>query len=156
MFRTFTLIAGPCVIENEDSATRICAALRAICGSIGIPLIFKSSFDKANRTSLHSYRGPGMIEGLRILKRRPFPRAPALGLEPEVLFSESPHLAVQQGRVEIISPCRSEIILLCVTRIAGFGAFSLFSLANIFEVSVDSFVRWWLDLALHFLAYQTQ
>ena len=63
------LLAGPCVIENEDSATRICAALRAICGSIGIPLIFKASFDKANRTSLHSYRGPGLIEGLRILRR---------------------------------------------------------------------------------------
>ena len=63
------LIAGPCVIESEHSAMNICGALRAICGSIGIPLIFKASFDKANRTSLHSYRGPGMAEGLRILAR---------------------------------------------------------------------------------------
>ena len=67
--RPLALIAGPCVIESEASVTRIAAALRAICAEVGIPLIFKSSFDKANRTSLGSYRGPGLDEGLRILQR---------------------------------------------------------------------------------------
>lgn len=61
------LIAGPCVIESEEGATRICAALRAITSSLGLPFIFKASFDKANRTSLMSYRGPGLVQGLGIL-----------------------------------------------------------------------------------------
>ena len=61
------VIAGPCVIESEEGATRICAALRAITSSLGVPFIFKASFDKANRTSLMSFRGPGLVEGLGIL-----------------------------------------------------------------------------------------
>jgi len=63
------LIAGPCVIESEDRTTRICAALCAMCASLDIQLIFKASFDKANRTSLTSFRGPGLTEGLAILQR---------------------------------------------------------------------------------------
>ena len=61
-------IAGPCVIESEDHALRMARALAGVCGKLGIPFIFKSSFDKANRTSLDSFRGPGLTEGLRILK----------------------------------------------------------------------------------------
>ena len=61
------LIAGPCVIESEEGVTRICAALRAICASLDLPLIFKASFDKANRTSLSGFRGPGVEAGLRVL-----------------------------------------------------------------------------------------
>ncbi len=63
------LIAGPCVIEGEDFTLKIAEDVAAIAGRCGIPLIFKASFDKANRTSTESFRGPGMEEGLRILQR---------------------------------------------------------------------------------------
>jgi 2-dehydro-3-deoxyphosphooctonate aldolase (KDO 8-P synthase) len=63
----FFLIAGTCVIESEQLAIDTSGALKEICARLGIPLIFKSSFDKANRTSGSSFRGPGMEEGLRIL-----------------------------------------------------------------------------------------
>jgi 2-dehydro-3-deoxyphosphooctonate aldolase (KDO 8-P synthase) len=64
----FVLIAGPCVIENEEITFETARALKEICGDLRIPLIFKSSFDKANRTSLSSFRGPGMDKGLRVLQ----------------------------------------------------------------------------------------
>lgn len=60
-------IGGPCVIENRDSSLRHAAALRAISDRCGVPFVFKSSFDKANRTSIDSYRGPGLEAGLEIL-----------------------------------------------------------------------------------------
>jgi len=63
------LIAGPCVIESEASALRHAKALKAIAGRLGIPFILKSSYDKANRTSIRSYRGPGLKKGLKILKK---------------------------------------------------------------------------------------
>jgi len=65
--RPFFLIAGPCVIESEQLAIDTSGALKEICARLEIPLIFKSSFDKANRTSGSSFRGPGIEEGLRIL-----------------------------------------------------------------------------------------
>jgi 2-dehydro-3-deoxyphosphooctonate aldolase (KDO 8-P synthase) len=65
----FVLIAGPCVIESENSTLEAAARLKQITGDLGIPFIFKSSFDKANRSSAKSFRGPGMREGLRILGR---------------------------------------------------------------------------------------
>ena len=61
------VIAGPCVIENEDITFHTAEKLKNICSSAGLPFIFKSSFDKANRTSINSYRGPGIDKGLRIL-----------------------------------------------------------------------------------------
>lgn len=67
--RPFFLIAGPCVIEGEQMALDIAAEMKAITADLGIPYIFKASFDKANRTSGHSFRGPGMKEGLRILAK---------------------------------------------------------------------------------------
>ena len=63
------LIAGPCVIESEASALRHARALKGIAGRAGMPFIYKSSYDKANRTSIKSYRGPGLKKGLKILKR---------------------------------------------------------------------------------------
>jgi 2-dehydro-3-deoxyphosphooctonate aldolase (KDO 8-P synthase) len=63
----FFLIAGPCVIESEAHASMLADRLGAAAGELGVPLIFKASFDKANRTSVSSYRGPGLKEGLRIL-----------------------------------------------------------------------------------------
>jgi 2-dehydro-3-deoxyphosphooctonate aldolase (KDO 8-P synthase) len=65
----FVLFAGPCVIEGEAFTLEVAEALRDIAGRCGVPFVFKSSFDKANRTSVDGFRGPGMEEGLRILKR---------------------------------------------------------------------------------------
>jgi 2-dehydro-3-deoxyphosphooctonate aldolase (KDO 8-P synthase) len=65
----FFLIAGPCVIESEDLALTTASDLKQISAELGIPFIYKSSFDKANRSSGSSYRGPGMGEGLRILQK---------------------------------------------------------------------------------------
>ena len=62
------LIAGPCVIENRQSTLRAAKNLKTLTARIKIPFIFKSSYDKANRTSLNSYRGPGLKKGLEILK----------------------------------------------------------------------------------------
>lgn len=61
------VIAGPCVIESEDHTLRLAESIRQICDELKIPFIFKASFDKANRSSVHSFRGPGLDEGLRIL-----------------------------------------------------------------------------------------
>ena len=65
--RPFFLISGPCVVESEQLQVDVAGQLKEITSALGIPFIFKSSFDKANRTSLGSFRGPGMEEGLRIL-----------------------------------------------------------------------------------------
>ena len=63
------LIAGPCVIESEEHALRMAEIVKGVARSLNFPFIFKASYDKANRTSIRSYRGPGMKEGLRILKK---------------------------------------------------------------------------------------
>jgi len=63
----FTLIAGPCVIESESHAHHMAAAIAEIARNVRVPYIFKASFDKANRTSGRSFRGPGLAEGLRVL-----------------------------------------------------------------------------------------
>ncbi len=63
------LIAGPCVIESEKHALFMATSIAEICRSLGIPYIFKASYDKANRTSIASFRGPGLSEGLRILAK---------------------------------------------------------------------------------------
>lgn len=61
------LIAGPCVLESEPHARMLADAIQRITSDLGIPYIFKASYDKANRTSIHSFRGPGLAEGARIL-----------------------------------------------------------------------------------------
>ncbi len=63
------LIAGPCVIESETHVRTMADAIQRITADLGVPFIFKASYDKANRTSVHSYRGPGLIEGTKILRR---------------------------------------------------------------------------------------
>lgn len=65
----FSLIAGPCVIESEEMVLSIAGQMKEITGELGIPYTFKASFDKANRTSISSFRGPGIEEGLRILQK---------------------------------------------------------------------------------------
>ena len=63
------LIAGPCVIESEEHALFMAEVIKGITRSLNVPFIFKASYDKANRTSMRSFRGPGLVEGLRILKK---------------------------------------------------------------------------------------
>jgi 2-dehydro-3-deoxyphosphooctonate aldolase (KDO 8-P synthase) len=67
--RRLTLIAGPCVIENEEVCLRVAAVLKKLCGRLGVFYVFKASYDKANRTSAKSFRGPGLDAGLRVLAR---------------------------------------------------------------------------------------
>jgi 2-dehydro-3-deoxyphosphooctonate aldolase (KDO 8-P synthase) len=63
------LIAGPCVIESEEHALFMAEVIKGVTRSLNFPFIFKASYDKANRTSIRSFRGPGLAEGLRILKK---------------------------------------------------------------------------------------
>ncbi len=63
------IIAGPCVIEDEKTPLEIARHLKTLCAALSLPLIFKASYDKANRTSIHSFRGPGLTEGLAVLAR---------------------------------------------------------------------------------------
>jgi 2-dehydro-3-deoxyphosphooctonate aldolase (KDO 8-P synthase) len=63
------LIAGPCVIESEEHAIRMAEIIKGVARSLDLPFIFKASYDKANRTSIRSFRGPGIKDGLRILKK---------------------------------------------------------------------------------------
>ncbi len=62
------LIAGPCVLESEHHARTLAAAIQRVTSDLGIPYLFKASYDKANRTSIRSFRGPGLAEGARILR----------------------------------------------------------------------------------------
>ncbi|MET0503607.1 MAG: 3-deoxy-8-phosphooctulonate synthase [Candidatus Binatia bacterium] len=65
--RPLAVIAGPCVIESRESALRHASMLKAVADRVGVPYIFKSSYDKANRSSMDSYRGPGLAKGLEVL-----------------------------------------------------------------------------------------
>ena len=65
----FFIIAGPCVIETEDITMRVAAFLKETSEKLDIPVIFKTSYDKANRTSVNSYRGPGLEKGLKIISK---------------------------------------------------------------------------------------
>lgn len=64
-----TFIGGPCVLENEELSLSIAKSIDHICKNLGLNYIFKASYDKANRSSIHSYRGPGMEEGIKIFRR---------------------------------------------------------------------------------------
>lgn len=68
-FKPFLLIAGPCVIESEELVMEVAERMKEITSRLKIPYVFKSSFDKANRTSIKSYRGPGIEKGLEILAK---------------------------------------------------------------------------------------
>jgi 2-dehydro-3-deoxyphosphooctonate aldolase (KDO 8-P synthase) len=68
--RPLLLIAGPCVLESADLARHVAATMQEICSRLGLSYVFKASFDKANRTSIGSYRGPGIDQGLELLWAR--------------------------------------------------------------------------------------
>ena len=67
--RPFLLIAGPCVLESEEMAMEVATTMKEVCERVGMSYVFKASFDKANRTALDSYRGPGLEKGLEIMAR---------------------------------------------------------------------------------------
>ena len=68
MFDPFTLITGPCLLETDELNLEIARAVKGLGEAFALPVIFKASFDKANRSSAKSFRGPGLEEGLRILE----------------------------------------------------------------------------------------
>jgi 2-dehydro-3-deoxyphosphooctonate aldolase (KDO 8-P synthase) len=67
--KPLVLIAGPCVIETPSGTLKIAEAIKKITSKLHVPFVFKASFDKANRTSIHSFRGPGLYEGLKVLSQ---------------------------------------------------------------------------------------
>jgi 2-dehydro-3-deoxyphosphooctonate aldolase (KDO 8-P synthase) len=96
--RPLALIAGPCVMEPGDMTLKIAIELVAICAELHVPLIFKASFDKANRTSGTSYRGPGLAEGMKV-----FARVKAeTGLPVTTDLHESNQASAMAGTVDLI------------------------------------------------------
>ena len=110
------LVAGPCVIESEAHARKMAEAIQRITSDLGIPYIFKASYDKANRTSVKSYRGPGLIEGTRILGRI----AKDTGLPVLTDVHESAHCEVAAEAVDVLQIpaflCRQTDLLVAAGR----------------------------------------
>ncbi|HEY1903916.1 MAG TPA: 3-deoxy-8-phosphooctulonate synthase [Terracidiphilus sp.] len=92
------LIAGPCVIESEAHVRRMADAIQRITADLGVPYIFKASYDKANRTSVKSFRGPGLIEGTKILGRL----AKDTGLPVLTDVHESGHCAIAAEAADVL------------------------------------------------------
>jgi 2-dehydro-3-deoxyphosphooctonate aldolase (KDO 8-P synthase) len=92
------LIAGPCVIESEAHVRFMADAIQRITSDLGIPYIFKASYDKANRTSVKSFRGPGIVEGTRILRAV----AEATGLPVLTDVHEAGHCAIAAEAVDVL------------------------------------------------------
>ena len=99
------LIAGPCVIESEAHAFSIAEAVQRIAADLGIPYIFKASYDKANRTSVKSFRGPGLKEGTRILGRI----AKDTGLPVLTDVHEPAHCEVAAEAVDVLADSRVSV-----------------------------------------------
>ena len=93
-----SLIAGPCVIESEAHVRRMAEAIQRVASDLDIPYIFKASYDKANRTSVKSFRGPGLAEGVRILGRL----AKDTGLPVLTDVHEPAHCAVAAEAVDVL------------------------------------------------------
>jgi 2-dehydro-3-deoxyphosphooctonate aldolase (KDO 8-P synthase) len=110
------LIAGPCVIESEHHARTMADALQRITADLGVPYIFKASYDKANRTSVRSFRGPGLLEGVRILGRL----ARETGLPVLTDVHEPSHCEVAAEAVDILQIpaflCRQTDLLVAAGR----------------------------------------
>jgi 2-dehydro-3-deoxyphosphooctonate aldolase (KDO 8-P synthase) len=110
------LIAGPCVIESEAHARAMAEAIQRITSDLGIPYIFKASYDKANRTSLNSFRGPGLAEGTRILGRL----AKDTGLPVLTDVHEPAHCEVASEAADVLQVpaflCRQTDLLLAAGR----------------------------------------
>src|SRR5215210_2879264 len=94
----FTVIAGPCVIESDQLVLDVAREVKAVAERCGVELVFKASYDKANRTSIESFRGPGLEEGLRILSRV----RDELGLRVTTDFHEPGHAAAVAEAVDVL------------------------------------------------------
>ncbi len=116
--RPFFLIAGPCVVESRAMALETATALKELTGSLDIPFIYKSSFDKANRSSLGSFRGPGMDKGLEILAEV----RESVGVPVLTDVHEDTPLEAVRGAVDVLQTpaflCRQTNFIL---RVAGTG-----------------------------------
>lgn len=110
------LIAGPCVIESETHVRTMADAIQRVTADLGIPYIFKASYDKANRTSVHSFRGPGLVEGTKILRRL----AEATGLPVLTDVHEPAHCAIAAEAVDVLQIpaflCRQTDLLVAAGR----------------------------------------
>jgi 2-dehydro-3-deoxyphosphooctonate aldolase (KDO 8-P synthase) len=106
------LIGGPCVIESESHARKMADAIQRITSDLGVPYIFKASYDKANRTSVSSFRGPGLVEGTAILRRI----GEATGLPVLTDVHEPDHCAVAAEGADVLQIpaflCRQTDLLL--------------------------------------------
>ena len=96
--KPLTLIAGPCVIENRDLVFEVAEAVNAVCKKLGVQYIFKASFDKANRTSASTFRGPGVTSGLAVLQEV----KDKLGLPVLTDIHESSHVAQVAEVVDVL------------------------------------------------------
>jgi 2-dehydro-3-deoxyphosphooctonate aldolase (KDO 8-P synthase) len=110
------LIAGPCVIESEAHARKMADAIQRITSDLGVPYIFKSSYDKANRTSIRSFRGPGIEEGTAILRRI----AEATGLPVLTDVHEPAHCEIAAEGVDVLQIpaflCRQTDLLIAAAK----------------------------------------
>ena len=110
------LIAGPCVIESEAHVRRMADAVQRITSGLGVPYIFKASYDKANRTSVQSFRGPGLAEGVQILRRL----AEATGLPVLTDVHEPAHCEIVAEGVDVLQIpaflCRQTDLLIAAGR----------------------------------------
>lgn len=110
------LIAGPCVIESESHVRKMADAIQRIASDLGVPYIFKASYDKANRTSLSSFRGPGLTEGVAILRRL----AESTGLPVLTDVHEPAHCAIAAEGVDVLQIpaflCRQTDLLVAAAR----------------------------------------
>jgi 2-dehydro-3-deoxyphosphooctonate aldolase (KDO 8-P synthase) len=110
------LIAGPCVIESETHIRKMADAIQRITADLGIPYIFKASYDKANRTSVHSFRGPGILEGAKILRRL----AESTGLPVLTDVHEPGHCEIAAEAVDVLQIpaflCRQTDLLVAAGR----------------------------------------
>ncbi|HTV05475.1 MAG TPA: 3-deoxy-8-phosphooctulonate synthase [Acidobacteriaceae bacterium] len=110
------LIAGPCVIESESHVRTMADAIQRITSDLGVPYIFKASYDKANRTSLSSFRGPGLVEGVGILRRL----AQSTGLPVLTDVHEPAHCAIAAEGVDVLQIpaflCRQTDLLVAAAR----------------------------------------
>jgi len=110
------LLAGPCVIENDSAPFAIAKQLAEITGELGMPFVFKASFDKANRTAIDSYRGPGAVEGMQLLAAV----REEVGVPVMTDIHEPDHCAQAVGQVDLIQVpaflCRQTDLLLAAGR----------------------------------------
>jgi len=110
------LIAGPCVIDSETHVRTMADAIQRVTSDLGVPCIFKASYDKANRTSVHSFRGPGLIEGTKFLRRL----AESTGLPVLTDVHEPSHCEVAAEAVDVLQIpaflCRQTDLLVAAGR----------------------------------------